>query len=86
MDDWQAKDILAGLKGVQEAITQPYYPCPRCGQMMKAPLEGQALSRQGDVYICSNCGLDEAVRTAMGLAPLPLVEWWWLKFLQGETA
>lgn len=39
--------------------------CPRCGQAkMLNPIERNALSRKEDVYICSDCGLQEALEDA----------------------
>lgn len=49
--------------------------CPRCGRFsVKDRLHTNALSRYFDVYICDECGLDEAVR-AMADEPIPLREW-----------
>ena len=49
--------------------------CPRCGRSMKPRLHTNALSRQlVGVYICDNCGMDEALR-AFARCPLPLEEW-----------
>ena len=49
--------------------------CPRCGRSMKPKLHTNALSRQlTGVYVCDNCGMDEALR-ALARCPLPLKEW-----------
>ncbi len=49
--------------------------CPRCGRFsVKDRLHTNALSRYVDVYICDECGMDEAIR-AMADEPLPLREW-----------
>lgn len=49
--------------------------CPRCGQMtVKDRLHTNAWSRYADVYICDTCGMDEAIRAAVGKA-LPLKDW-----------
>jgi transcription elongation factor Elf1 len=51
-------------------------PCLRCGQdrMSETPVRN-ALSRRADVYICDECGTDEALRDMAGAPPLPLREW-----------
>lgn len=37
--------------------------CPRCGRpTMKYKLVTNALSRHADIYICDECGTDEAIR------------------------
>ncbi len=49
--------------------------CPRCGRMsVKDRLYINALSRHASVYICDDCGMDEAIRDWRG-EPLPLKEW-----------
>lgn len=49
--------------------------CPRCGRSMKPKLHTNALSRQlAGVYVCDNCGMDEALR-AFACCPLLLEEW-----------
>lgn len=41
-------------------------PCPRCGKWkMKAELHTNALSRRADIYVCDDCGTDEAIRDAI---------------------
>lgn len=43
------------------------FPCPRCGQdTMDENLVMNALSRRFDVYICSQCGTDEAMNDYFG--------------------
>ncbi len=50
--------------------------CPRCGEdRMKAPYTHNALSRQADVYVCDNCGMEEALIAASGKPHLPLKCW-----------
>lgn len=54
--------------------------CPRCMQPLKAfPEDIGAASRvtteENDKRICGACGMDEALRDSMGLAPVPLDEW-----------
>lgn len=55
--------------------------CPRCGKLLKIDPQTQraaysnALSREvNGLYICDDCGSDEALRAFAGL-PLPLEEW-----------
>jgi len=49
--------------------------CPRCGQMtVKDRLHTNALSRHAKVYICDQCGTDEALRD-FGHCVLPLEQW-----------
>lgn len=49
--------------------------CPRCGRLsMKEKLHTNALSRHAHVYVCDECGTDEAVREFAG-NDLPLMEW-----------
>ena len=53
-------------------------PCPRCGRMTLRKRDVyNALSRHTDepVYICPECGVDEALRDMMGDV-LPLSDWW----------
>ena len=50
--------------------------CPRCGEdRMKTPYTHNALSRQADVYVCDNCGMEEALIAASGKPHLPLKYW-----------
>ena len=67
---------LADLKPRQKA--GEHMPCPRCGRdAMKTALYIGALSRRADVYVCDQCGQDEAVREVFA-SPLPLSEWVYL--------
>lgn len=78
MTESQTTVLLQALKEMQEkpVPNRLPFPCPRCGQRrMKPQAAANALSRFHDVYICSECGVDEALRSAQGLAPLPLEEW-----------
>ncbi len=38
-------------------------PCPGCGGKLPKPIAHNALSRYGHGYICSDCGLTEAMRS-----------------------
>lgn len=46
--------------------------CPRCGCTYSEP---PAMSRHSDEHICSNCGMDEAVRDYFHLTPIPRSSW-----------
>ena len=73
MNDQERKNMLADLKARQLAGEQ--MPCPRCGRdAMDAVLLHNALSRHADLYICSVCGMDEALLD-MRRSPKPLSEW-----------
>lgn len=51
------------------------FACPRCGQWtMKERTVTNALSRHAEVYICDQCGTEEAVLDYLG-KPLPLSQW-----------
>lgn len=49
-----------------------HFACPRCGRMNK-DTEG-ALSRRAAIYICDNCGIDEALEDMAGSIS-PLASW-----------
>lgn len=53
--------------------------CPRCGSLLAAFEgdigSGSRVATGRDVRICGDCGVDEAVRDALGLAPIPYGEW-----------
>ena len=57
--------------------------CLRCGKPLNQRLIVNALSRYADVYICENCGMDEALRDACGRG-LPM--WEWCAFSCGRAA
>ena len=60
-------------------IDRPEYrTCMRCGRKMQYPLAQNALSRALDVYVCPDCGMDEAIRDATGEI-LPMSEWYIVK-------
>ena len=64
---------LDDLKARQQA--GEYLPCPRCGRKnMKDRLHTNALSRYADIYICDQCGMDEAMLDFMR-NPLPIEDW-----------
>lgn len=65
-------EIIERMKEIQKAGG---LICPRCGRMsMDKVLLHNALSRVADVYVCPDCGMDEALRD-FGRIPLPVEEW-----------
>ena len=41
--------------------------CPRCGNdSMQSELYHNCLSRRADIYVCENCGMDEAIKDFTG--------------------
>lgn len=65
--------VLVDLKARQLAGEQML--CPRCGRdAMDDVLLHNALSRHADLYICSACGMDEALLD-MKRSSKPLTEW-----------
>ena len=73
----QAKELIESLRPMQENPTDGYiFPCPRCGHDRMNPVAVRnALSRRADVYICDQCGMDEAMMDMAGIPPLPFNEW-----------
>ena len=69
----ETKFLIESLMPLQES--GHVFPCPRCGheRMDPKPVRN-ALSRYAKVYICDECGTDEALRDYCG-SPLPLNEW-----------
>lgn len=55
------KDTLENLVKNSKSYTDEKL-CPRCGRKMRKEWVENSFSRYADVYICSECGLDEAVR------------------------
>ena len=59
-------------------------PCPRCGQHhMKKDMAENALSRYIDIYICSDCGREEAMLGAS--EQMPKEKWYAVRFLSGDV-
>lgn len=57
----EARKILEGLKDKQDNT----HTCPRCGKSNMNPVAiKNALSRRIDLYICSDCGMAEALEDA----------------------
>lgn len=75
-DEGAAKGLIESLKEIQESGFIFEFPCPRCGHTkMCAPPVRNAISRYADVYICSDCGMDEAMMDFAGMPPLPFTQW-----------
>lgn len=75
MKEAEAKRLLESLRELQEDDDKLLYPCPRCGRPMKTPARSNIISKQANVYICWECGLNEALQVAMGESMLPLAQW-----------
>lgn len=75
-------EIIERMKEIQKARG---LICPRCGRMsMDKVLLHNALSRVADVYVCPDCGMDEALRD-FGRIPLPVEEWALAKLCKGKS-
>jgi ribosomal protein S27AE len=69
------RGILKTYCEMQKSTHTENLPCPRCGYMsMKPRLATNALSRHFNIYICSTCGTDEALRD-FKKDVLPLSAW-----------
>ncbi|MEU8887320.1 hypothetical protein [Streptomyces sp. NPDC048442] len=49
--------------------------CPRCGGPLGERPARSRLTADREVFICTTCGTEEAVREAHGQAPVPFGEW-----------
>lgn len=69
-----AKKLVESLKELQEQGVK--FPCPRCGhdRMDVNPIRN-SLSRYAYVYICNECGTEEAMMDFTGMEPLPFEKW-----------
>ena len=67
-----AKTIIDQVADIQRSGKKTL--CPRCGRSMDEKLVRNAVSRYARVYICSDCGMDEALRDLYD-EPLPLTAW-----------
>ena len=66
---------LESFGEIQTDETVSTFPCPRCGHYrMRSRVVDNALSRHAKVYICPECGTDEALRDMIGQALSP-TEW-----------
>ena len=60
-------------------------PCPRCGKhQMNKEMAENAFSRHEDIYICTECGREEAAFDFVGQKK-PLELWYAVRFLNGEV-
>ena len=52
-------------------IAGEHLPCPRCGRntMDSESAMRNAYSRHADIYICNQCGLEEALNDFVGAVP-----------------
>lgn len=76
MNEEKARAMLEELGRMQEDGRASGLPCPRCGhpRMDENPVRN-ALSRRASVYICNECGMEEALMDMAGMEPIPLTEW-----------
>lgn len=50
--------------------------CPRCGELMgDLPPARSRMTIDRDIFVCSPCSTDEAVRDVAGLAPVEPSAW-----------
>lgn len=68
------------LKSIAAKQKSSYVPeCPRCGfESMMCSLNAStfgALSRRADIYVCAECGIEEAMEDCYGMKKLPISEW-----------
>lgn len=79
----RAKDLIEAFKPLQ--MRGFSFGCFRCGRAsMRPDLSYNALSRHADVYICPECGMEEAMLDTTGKM-LPLEQWAICKELVDQT-
>ena len=74
-NDTDAKCVIESIADLQKnGFTSK---CPRCGkeEELCCSEEFGAISRRADVYVCSECGSEEAMEDYCHLKKLPLIEW-----------
>lgn len=72
---FETEDAKKKIEAFAKVQTDGIHFCPRCGRMtVKDRLHTNAWSRHADVYICDECGTDEAMRD-FARCVLPLSEW-----------
>ena len=70
-----AKGIIRLWGEIQDMDFMPLLPCPRCGRgRIRLNPDENAISWFIDVYICPECGDDEALRERKN-DPMPLPAW-----------
>lgn len=69
------KQILSNIYALQVKGMQMQCPC--CGNEMRADINENSLSRYHEVYICSRCGMNEALSGAT-----PLEDWVAIKSIE----
>lgn len=50
-------------------------PCPRCRNTITGRSARSRLTTDREVFICTTCGTDEAVREMTGQPPVPFGDW-----------
>ena len=71
----QAQRLIESMLKIQEGGSADAFPCPRCGHnSMRHENEENALSRHANVYICPECGTQEALLD-MRNEQLPFLSW-----------
>lgn len=71
LNEQTAKAALERFARVQR---DHQFACPRCGQWTMKERTTNAPSRHAEVYICDQCGTEEAVLDYLGKS-LPLTKW-----------
>lgn len=85
MNNEDMKKLIETYKLLQ-TIPALNMPCPRCGKNKLEPdFTDNCLSRHEDIYICNECGRDEAGFDFVGQVK-PLELWYAVRFLNGEVA
>ncbi len=87
---WVVREELKALM-IEQRIKMRYilqkagmsHLCPRCGGEMESPFSHNAFSRRADIYVCSECGMLEALEDA-GSPKKPLSDWVIAKLIEGE--
>lgn len=77
------KELIKAYRVIQET---PAFRtrCPRCGgNTMAADMDENCLSRLEDIYICNQCGREEAAFDFAGEVK-PLDEWYAIRLMKGE--
>lgn len=69
----EAKEMLEEVQRRRANGENP--PCPRCGKQITKPPCTNALSRQIDVMICEQCGVEETIMAFYKQEPLDLLFW-----------